>query len=157
MGNERSQDQNEALECVLKRSVCRYQRTRRDCGLRIENLVLSKEIVWRLYQTPSSPEIRARLASLRKRQNGSAVPHSGDNSVVAPPVPIPNTEVKRCSPDGSTAIGRARVGRRQSKTPGGSSHRAFSALLRGSARASAGEGALAFTNFLCFISSTLNP
>ena len=38
---------------------------------------------------------------------------SGDNSAVAPPVPIPNTEVKRCSPDGSTAIGRARVGRRQ--------------------------------------------
>ena len=32
---------------------------------------------------------------------------------MAPPVPIPNTEVKRCSPDGSTAIGRARVGRRQ--------------------------------------------
>jgi hypothetical protein len=43
---------------------------------------------------------------------------SGDNSVVAPPVPIPNTEVKRCSPDGSTAIGRARVGRRQNKDPG---------------------------------------
>jgi hypothetical protein len=38
---------------------------------------------------------------------------SGDPSAVAPPVPIPNTEVKRCSPDGSTAIGRARVGRRQ--------------------------------------------
>jgi hypothetical protein len=37
---------------------------------------------------------------------------------VAPPVPIPNTEVKRCSPDGSTATGRARVGRRQSKNPG---------------------------------------
>ena len=42
---------------------------------------------------------------------------SGDSSAVAPPVPIPNTAVKRCSPDGSTAIGRARVGRRQSKTP----------------------------------------
>ena len=38
--------------------------------------------------------------------------------MVAPPVPIPNTEVKRCSPDGSTAIGRARVGRRQNKSPG---------------------------------------
>jgi hypothetical protein len=38
---------------------------------------------------------------------------------VAPPVPIPNTEVKRCSPDGSTAIGRARVGRRQNKNPAG--------------------------------------
>ena len=42
-----------------------------------------------------------------------AVPHSGDTSAVVPPVPIPNTAVKRCSPDGSTAIGRARVGRRQ--------------------------------------------
>src|ERR1700758_5568361 len=42
---------------------------------------------------------------------------SGDPSAVAPPVPIPNTAVKRCSPDGSTAIGRARVGRRQSKKP----------------------------------------
>src|SRR6476646_7789561 len=41
---------------------------------------------------------------------------SGDNSAVAPPVPIPNTEVKRCSPDGSTATGRARVGRRYNKT-----------------------------------------
>ena len=38
--------------------------------------------------------------------------------MVAPPVPIPNTEVKRCSPDGSTAKGRARVGRRQNKNPG---------------------------------------
>jgi hypothetical protein len=47
--------------------------------------------------------------------------NSGDNSVVVPPVPIPNTEVKRYSPDGSTAIGRARVGRRQSKMPGGNS------------------------------------
>ena len=44
---------------------------------------------------------------------------SGDYCAVAPPVPIPNTEVKRCSPDGSTATGRARVGRRQSKMPGG--------------------------------------
>jgi hypothetical protein len=44
---------------------------------------------------------------------------SGDYSAVAPPVPIPNTAVKRCSPDGSTAIGRARVGRRQNKNPAG--------------------------------------
>jgi hypothetical protein len=43
---------------------------------------------------------------------------SGDPSAVAPPVPIPNTEVKRCSPDGSATIGRARVGRRQNKMPG---------------------------------------
>jgi hypothetical protein len=38
---------------------------------------------------------------------------SGDHSVVDPPVPIPNTEVKRYSADGSAAIGRVRVGRRQ--------------------------------------------
>ena len=43
--------------------------------------------------------------------------NSGDYRAVAPPVPIPNTAVKRCSPDGSTATGRARVGRRQSKMP----------------------------------------
>jgi hypothetical protein len=36
---------------------------------------------------------------------------------VAPPVPIPNTEVKRCSPDDSTSIGCAKVGRRQSYAP----------------------------------------
>ena len=38
---------------------------------------------------------------------------SGDNSAVVPPVPIPNTEVKRCSPDDSASIGCAKVGRRQ--------------------------------------------
>src|SRR5579862_42167 len=38
---------------------------------------------------------------------------SGDTSAVAPPVPIPNTEVKRCSPDGSASLGCARVGRCQ--------------------------------------------
>src|SRR5215472_4494343 len=47
-----------------------------------------------------------------------SVQNSGDSSVVVPPVPIPNTEVKRCSSDGSTATGRARVGRRQNKNPG---------------------------------------
>ena len=36
---------------------------------------------------------------------------------MAPPVPIPNTEVKRCSPDDSTSIGCAKVGRRQSYAP----------------------------------------
>ena len=43
----------------------------------------------------------------------SPAQNSGDSSAVAPPVPIPNTAVKRCSADGSPAIGRARVGRRQ--------------------------------------------
>ena len=41
------------------------------------------------------------------------IPRSGDHSAAEPPVPIPNTEVKRCSPDGSASIGCARVGRRQ--------------------------------------------
>ena len=53
------------------------------------------------------------LASLRKQRNASAASHSGDISVVVPPVPIPNTEVKRCSPDDSTSIGCAKVGNRQ--------------------------------------------
>ena len=51
--------------------------------------------------------------------------NSGDTSAVVPPVPIPNTAVKRCSPDGSAAIGRARVGRRQNKTPAEFTQRAF--------------------------------
>ena len=38
---------------------------------------------------------------------------SGDQSAVEPPGPIPNPEVKRCSADGSAAIGRVRVGRCQ--------------------------------------------
>ena len=38
---------------------------------------------------------------------------SGDHSAVEPPVPIPNTEVKRCSADGSLTTGHARVGRCQ--------------------------------------------
>src|SRR5450759_3446886 len=42
---------------------------------------------------------------------------SGDHSAVAPPVPIPNTEVKRCSPDGSASLGCARVGRCQNLCP----------------------------------------
>lgn len=54
----------------------------------------------------------------RSGETASPASDSGDPSAVAPPVPIPNTEVKRCSPDGSTATGRARVGRRQNKNPG---------------------------------------
>ena len=38
---------------------------------------------------------------------------SGGLSTAAPPVPIPNTEVKRRSPDGSASLGCARVGRCQ--------------------------------------------
>ncbi len=42
---------------------------------------------------------------------------SGDPSAAEPPVPIPNTEVKRCSADGSASRGCARVGRCQSYEP----------------------------------------
>ena len=42
---------------------------------------------------------------------------SGDHSAVEPHVPIPNTEVKRCSPDDSASIGRAKVGHRQYLPP----------------------------------------
>ena len=42
---------------------------------------------------------------------------SGDPSAVAPPVPIPNTAVKRCSPDDSACLACAKVGRRQSHAP----------------------------------------
>src|SRR6478752_5245080 len=41
---------------------------------------------------------------------------SGDHSAVEPPVPIPNTEVKRCSANGSRTTGPARVGRCQNIT-----------------------------------------
>ena len=54
-----------------------------------------------------------------RQKSASARPEqlSGDHSAVAPPVPIPNTEVKRCSPDGSASIGCARVGRCQNLRP----------------------------------------
>ena len=42
---------------------------------------------------------------------------SGDHGTVAPPVPIPNTEVKRCCADDSWAIGPAKVGRCQFNPP----------------------------------------
>ena len=82
------------------------------------------------------------LASLRQQRIASAAPHSGDNSAVVPPVPIPNTAVKRCSPDGSTATGRARVGRRQSRMSGGNpiGHFAFLASPTRLSRRGLGEG-----------------
>jgi hypothetical protein len=53
----------------------------------------------------------------KSREEIPQVSSSGDHSAVAPPVPIPNTEVKRCSPDGSASIGCARVGRCQFYDP----------------------------------------
>ncbi len=44
-------------------------------------------------------------------------PPSGDHGTVVPPVPIPNTEVKRCCADDSWAIGPAKVGRCQIQSP----------------------------------------
>src|SRR5438046_10097537 len=58
---------------------------------------------------------RAGVAAVQR--NASPARTSGDHRAVAPPVPIPNTAVKRCSPDGSATKGRARVGRRQNKNP----------------------------------------
>ena len=52
---------------------------------------------------PGPPESQPRQAGLP----------SGDQSVVEPPGPIPNPEVKRRSADGSETIGLVRVGRRQ--------------------------------------------
>ncbi len=57
-----------------------------------------------------------RLPDESQEEDESLQP-SGDPSAVAPPVPIPNTEVKRCSPDDSVSIGYAKVGRRQSYAP----------------------------------------
>ena len=42
---------------------------------------------------------------------------SGGHGTVAPPVPIPNTEVKRCCADDSWTKGPAKVGRRQIQNP----------------------------------------
>ena len=46
-------------------------------------------------------------------RGGAAGLDSGDHSVVEPPGPIPNPEVKRRSADGSGTTGPVRVGRRQ--------------------------------------------
>jgi hypothetical protein len=56
-------------------------------------------------QTPKTPCFGIRVLS------------SGDHGTVVPPVPIPNTEVKRCCADDSMAIGHVKVGRCQIITP----------------------------------------
>src|ERR1700730_10528057 len=66
-----------------------------------------------IHRSPFTAALAATRELLRNSEQ-----FSGDHSAVAPPVPIPNTEVKRCSPDGSATIGCARVGRRQNKSPG---------------------------------------
>ena len=60
--------------------------------------------------------VQAGTFAVGKRNNCRAQ-HSGDLRSVAPPVPIPNTEVKRAFADGSASIGCARVGRCQYHEP----------------------------------------
>jgi hypothetical protein len=57
------------------------------------------------------------VALLAKEGLHAKLHASGDHSAVVPPVPIPNTEVKRCSPNDSASLGGAKVGRRQSYRP----------------------------------------
>lgn len=57
--------------------------------------------------------IRSTVRIVRARQ-------SGGHSALAPPVPIPNTEVKQCNADDSAAIGCAKVGSRQDYESGSS-------------------------------------
>src|SRR3954471_22471842 len=79
----------------------------------------------------------------RQRKAAKKSPFSsGDHSAVAPPVPIPNTEVKRCSPDGSATIGCARVGRRQNKNPAGLIRSGVFAFRAPPARRSPAQGEL---------------
>lgn len=56
-------------------------------------------------------------AILGSRLGDRGLSPSGDPCMVAPPVPIPNTEVKRHSSDGSACLACARVGRCQSLCP----------------------------------------
>ena len=64
-------------------------------------------------EEPRGPIKRSRFAKDRqsfesivpRNVRRKALAHiSGDHSAVDPPVPIPNTEVKRCSPDGLSLI-----------------------------------------------------
>jgi hypothetical protein len=140
--------------------VCRYQRTGKICSLKkiLSSRTKSRDLTINPRASASRKidivirDWASRLRRCDSSELARAAPHSGDNSAVAPPVPIPNTAVKRCSPDGSTAIGRARVGRRQNKTPSMFEENVLGVLLSdlrlGSARASrARERALAITNF----------
>ena len=61
-----------------------------------------------------SLEILAESEDARHLASGVQLLSSGDSCVVEPPVPIPNTEVKRHSSDGSACLACARVGRCQS-------------------------------------------
>ena len=98
--------------------VCRYQRIKRS----LKDWNRESVVATALWAVNRCNESRiTHQTSLIEIQ----VARSGDINVVVPPVPIPNTEVKRCSPDGSTATGRARVGRRQNKNPGELYHRGF--------------------------------
>ena len=87
------------------------------------SLTISRDVVARDYEESGSSRERCKIAI--GHRNLQILRPSGDHSAVAPPVPIPNTEVKRCSPDGSATIGCARVGRRQNKSPAAERSRGF--------------------------------
>jgi hypothetical protein len=64
---------------------------------------------------------------------------SGGHSTVAPPGPIPNPEVKRCSANGSVVKGYVRVGRCQVISKTGPEMGRFFAFIRESATAMRGN------------------
>ena len=75
-----------------------------DFGFLIQHSAFKSNI----HSGPQSPS----LGENDTRHASPTLP-SGDQSVVEPPGPIPNPEVKRRSADGSGTIGPVRVGRRQ--------------------------------------------
>ena len=105
-------------------SVCNRQRTRVCCSRpngRMATLLLRETLLFihsrrRQTQSPETPGASGSRSAQHSRSIQSTR-SSGDTSAVAPPVPIPNTEVKRCSPDDSASIGCAKVGRRQYPRP----------------------------------------
>ena len=105
---------------MFRKPVCRYQRIGEAVDTQQLIVESSFEILGAaVHRTASHQRCRLALTSLRKQRTASPARTSGDHRAVEPPVPIPNTAVKRCSPDGSATKGRARVGRRQNEKPVG--------------------------------------
>ena len=82
-----------------------------------ESLVIGKNRQRQFFRNDQSTNDKFRPPEIQFRNQASPplAPRlpSGDQSVVEPPGPIPNPEVKRRSADGSGMKGPARVGRRQ--------------------------------------------